>query len=237
MALAIKRILIDILDLKRDPLPDTFLYFNESNINEIWVGIVGQPETPYDGGFFFFHIQFTNKYPAEPPKVWFITPEPGVRFNPNLYETGKVCMSILGTWTGPEWTSVMNLRSLILSLQTILCDNPLRNEPGLEREDTKSKRNTQYNSVIRYSSLMYALHMSLSQPFTEPKLQKLARAYVTQNKERYQKLYNSLSNDQSTCEIKTMYSMRVHVDYAYLYKCLTKSLHTLLVDAEEEKDV
>jgi ubiquitin-protein ligase len=109
MALAIKRILIDILDLKRDPLPDTFLYFNESNIHEIWVGIVGQSQTPYDGGFFFFHVQFTNRYPAESPKVWFITPEPSIRFNPNLYETGKVCMSILGTWTGPEWTSVMNL--------------------------------------------------------------------------------------------------------------------------------
>jgi baculoviral IAP repeat-containing protein 6 len=25
-----------------------------------------------------------------------------VRFNPNLYNCGKVCLSLLGTWTGKE---------------------------------------------------------------------------------------------------------------------------------------
>lgn len=26
-----------------------------------------------------------------------------VRFNPNLYNCGKVCLSLLGTWAGPGW--------------------------------------------------------------------------------------------------------------------------------------
>ena len=26
-----------------------------------------------------------------------------VRFNPNLYNCGKVCLSLLGTWSGPGW--------------------------------------------------------------------------------------------------------------------------------------
>jgi hypothetical protein len=26
-----------------------------------------------------------------------------VRFNPNLYSDGKVCLSLLGTWSGPGW--------------------------------------------------------------------------------------------------------------------------------------
>lgn len=26
-----------------------------------------------------------------------------VRFNPNLYQCGKVCLSLLGTWQGPSW--------------------------------------------------------------------------------------------------------------------------------------
>lgn len=26
-----------------------------------------------------------------------------VRFNPNLYNCGKVCLSLLGTWSGPSW--------------------------------------------------------------------------------------------------------------------------------------
>jgi Ubiquitin-conjugating enzyme len=27
-----------------------------------------------------------------------------VRFNPNLYNCGKVCLSLLGTWSGPSWS-------------------------------------------------------------------------------------------------------------------------------------
>lgn len=26
-----------------------------------------------------------------------------VRFNPNLYQQGTVCLSLLGTWGGPSW--------------------------------------------------------------------------------------------------------------------------------------
>lgn len=37
-------------------------------------------------------------------QVHFLTTGAGrVRFNPNLYACGKVCLSLLGTWTGPSW--------------------------------------------------------------------------------------------------------------------------------------
>ena len=42
------------------------------------------------------------QYPEVPPKVQLITTGMGaVRFNPNLYNCGKVCLSLLGTWQGP----------------------------------------------------------------------------------------------------------------------------------------
>jgi hypothetical protein len=38
------------------------------------------------------------------PQVQFLTTGGGtVRFNPNLYNCGKVCLSLLGTWAGPSW--------------------------------------------------------------------------------------------------------------------------------------
>ena len=52
------------------------------------------------------------------------------RFNPNLYKNGKVCISILNTWKGEQWTSCQNIRSVLLTLVTLLNENPLTNEPG-----------------------------------------------------------------------------------------------------------
>jgi hypothetical protein len=48
---------------------------------------------------FTFDLYLPPQYPDVPPKVQFLTTGGGhVRFNPNLYSDGKVCLSILGTW-------------------------------------------------------------------------------------------------------------------------------------------
>jgi len=70
--------------------------------------LFGPSDTPYENGYYFFNIKFPNDYPFSPPKVKYLTTN-GIRFNPNLYACGKVCLSILGTWTGPSWTSVQHL--------------------------------------------------------------------------------------------------------------------------------
>lgn len=232
MSLSTKRILVDLLDLMDDPLPDTFLYFKEEDIREVWIGIVGQPETPYEGGFFFFHVHFTNKYPSEPPKLTFLNPNEKIRFHPNLYETGKVCLSILGTWAGPEWTSVMTLRSLILSLQSLLSEDPLRHEPGLDFENNQSKRNQTYNEVIRYSTTMYAINGTL-QYFQIPALQAVARKYVSEHYQTYENIISHLPLDKPSQSLRTMYGMKVYVDYHSLYNTLLRTLEAL--QPKEEK--
>jgi len=57
-----------------------------------------------------------------------------VRFNPNLYKDGKVCLSLLGTWTGPSWDPKSStLLQVIVSIQSlILVSDPYFNEPGVE---------------------------------------------------------------------------------------------------------
>lgn len=65
--------------------------------------IIGPEDTPYSGGAFCFHIHFPAQYPNGPPLVNLeTTGHQSVRFNPNLYESGKVCLSLLGTWDGDE---------------------------------------------------------------------------------------------------------------------------------------
>lgn len=60
--------------------------------------------SPYENGVFEFDILCPPNYPDAPPSVLLVTTGGGkVRFNPNLYNCGKVCLSLLGTWAGPGW--------------------------------------------------------------------------------------------------------------------------------------
>lgn len=86
-----------------------FVRCDEERIDVMKALIVGPFETPYSIGCFEFDIFFPMNYPQEPPKVILKTTGNGtVRFNPNLYNCGKVCLSVLNTWNArPEekWNS------------------------------------------------------------------------------------------------------------------------------------
>lgn len=98
--------------------------------------IVGPEDTPYAGGLFEFDIFAGANFPNEPPKVFFSTTGGGlVTFNPNLYDDGKVCLSLLNTFEGrPEerWQPKKStLISILVSIQSmIFCKEPWRNEPS-----------------------------------------------------------------------------------------------------------
>jgi len=100
--------------------------------------IVGPEDTPYSGGCFIFDIFMPATYPNTPPNVQICTTGGGtVRFNPNLYANGKVCLSLLGTWSGGEgegWSSeTSTLLQVLVSIQSlILVPDPYFNEPGFQ---------------------------------------------------------------------------------------------------------
>ena len=97
-----KRVNRELKSLKRD-LPLHFgstiaLRFDQSRPFIMKILITGPANTPYDSGCFVFDIYFPPNYPKVPPKVNLDTTGAGtVRFNPNLYNCGKVCLSLLGT--------------------------------------------------------------------------------------------------------------------------------------------
>ena len=63
--------------------------------------IMGSEDTPYAHGAYEFDLIAKGRYPLEPPQMTLKTTANGiVRFNPNLYNTGYVCLSLLGTWRG-----------------------------------------------------------------------------------------------------------------------------------------
>ena len=120
----------------------------------------GPEGTPYANGCFFFDLHLHN-YPQESPQVQFLTTGNGrVRFNPNLYNCGKVCLSLLGTWEGPGWVSGKStILQVLVSIQgLILVPDPYYNEPGVHRKIPGSQQaSEQYNATIRQHTLQYAI--------------------------------------------------------------------------------
>ena len=85
--------------------------------------IMGAADTPYAHGAFEFDIYFEDSYPNTPPKVNLTTTGgASVRFNPNLYSCGKVCLSLLGTWRGIKLIIIIliNLKILIYNISNNL---------------------------------------------------------------------------------------------------------------------
>ncbi|KAJ6332988.1 hypothetical protein OIU77_008943 [Salix suchowensis] len=80
-------------------LPDSiFVRVYETRMDLLRAVIIGAEGTPYHDGLFFFDVFFPAGYPKVPPLVYYHSG--GLRLNPNLYNCGKVCLSLLGTWQG-----------------------------------------------------------------------------------------------------------------------------------------
>ncbi|KAH7929485.1 ubiquitin conjugating enzyme family protein [Leucogyrophana mollusca] len=110
-----------------------FLRVDETRVDIIKALIIGPEGTPYQDGCYLFDIFLGPSYNQSPPSVKYMTTNGGkYRFNPNLYADGKVCLSLLGTWSGPGWVSGKStLLQVLISIQSmILCDEPYLNEPG-----------------------------------------------------------------------------------------------------------
>lgn len=62
---------------------------------------MGSKDTPYAYGAFLYDLYCDNSFPTSPPKLRLLTTGGNtVRFNPNLYVDGYICLSLLGTWSG-----------------------------------------------------------------------------------------------------------------------------------------
>ena len=149
----------------------------EDNMTKISFVIVGPVDTPYHNGVFEFHLKFPEDYPESPPKVLLETTGGGsVRFNPNLYNSGKVCLSLLGTWSGDaseSWTSLSTLLQVLLSIQSlILVEEPYWNEPGWEKSmnTTSGKKKCEdYTDRVRLDNIKWAINNTIKHPPSEYK--------------------------------------------------------------------
>jgi ubiquitin-protein ligase len=217
----ITRLLKDVKQIMKNPLTENGIYYihDDADIMKGYALIIGPSDTPYFGGNYFFEFNYPADYPHSPPKVKYCTNGNNIRFNPNLYTCGKVCVSLLNTWRGDQWTSCQTISTVLLTLCTLLCKDPLLNEPGVvsnTHEDMKS-----YNEIIQIANLDIAVCSILQKkegiflPFFEN--------FFPYMKENFLKNYDKLLefaekknlefNEESKQFSTRYYSMRITANY------------------------
>jgi ubiquitin-protein ligase len=147
-----------------------FMRWSEDNIQMFKFMIIPADDTPYSGGCFIFHMFIPTDYPASNPSVQLFTTGGGtVRFNPNLYVCGKVCLSLLGTWSGEKWDpAVSNIAQVLISiLGLIFVEEPYFNEPGYQGTyGTPSgvKNSQEYNEDRQMNTIRWGVKDTLKNP-------------------------------------------------------------------------
>ncbi|CAA7410204.1 unnamed protein product [Spirodela intermedia] len=161
-----KRIQYEWKLLQKD-LPETiFIRVYEARMDLLRALIIGPSGTPYHDGLFFFDCFFPSTYPDSPPVVRYHSG--GLRLNPNLYASGKVCLSLLGTWSGEgceKWNpKTSTMLQVLVSIQALVLNaNPYFNEPGYELSkstrvgDMKSSAYNEDTFLLSCKTMLYSL--------------------------------------------------------------------------------
>lgn len=92
-------------------------------------------------------MEFSEDYPAKPPKCKFIPP----LFHPNVYPSGTVCLSILAE--DEDWRPAITIKQVLLGIQDML-NNPNPNSPAQrEAYDIFVKDKEEYKKRVRQQAL------------------------------------------------------------------------------------
>ena len=230
MDISVKRILKDLNDLEKSNLNShgIYHYIYNDDIYNIKVLMIGPSETPYEFGFYFFNIIMPHDYPFSPPKVTYCTQNGKTRFNPNLYTNGKVCLSIINTWSGPKWTSCNSISTVLLSIQALVfVEHPLHNEPGYEKE--MGIRNDNYNHLILYANFKTAIHkMILNPPPTFEEFNSITiKSFIDNYEKIIKKIEKNMKYNNKNFNLQ-FYNMNEKLNYIDLKKSIEDLYHNIL---------
>ena len=239
----LKRIINEIKELhdSESILENSGIYFHydESNINYIYAMLVGPEKTPYEKGFYFFRFEYPANYPMQPPIATYCTQgilqnsvtktQYNVRFNPNLYVCGKVCLSMLNTWAGPGWVPTNTISNVLVAIQAlVLNDFPLTNEPGFE--NAAKKELIRYNDVIEYANIKISVfEMFKKTPLDFICFKDRIKELIIKNMDYYRNFILTKNDEKKDSYIESpAYGMKLYPNYVLLLDELSSIEETIL---------
>jgi ubiquitin-conjugating enzyme E2 O len=154
------------------PVKEIYVRTYESRLDLLRCLIIGPTGTPYEYAPFVVDLQLGPEFPQVPPVAHFHSWTGGLgRINPNLYEEGKVCLSLLNTWPGQSegesWSDKASILQVLISLMgLVLVDKPFYNEAGFEsygEEKLYTRESQQYSEKAYVMARGFVKH-ALSSP-------------------------------------------------------------------------
>lgn len=238
---AIKRMHSDMRDYFRSKSLNEqgiFCSFDEEDALHVRAMIVGPEDTPYFGGYYFFDMRFPQEYPHKPPKVSYETRWQDIRFHPNLYANAKVCLSILGTWSGPGWTSAQTLSSVLLTIQSLLMKDPLTNEPGYEvRKAYTEQKHKLYETLITYENFRTAIFRMLETPPLgfEAFLPIMQQCFLENAQNIYANMKQHAELESTVSTIRCgVYNFKRVIDYKECLALMQQTMHSCGISYDQD---
>ena len=158
----IMRLLKDVREMMTVPEEGIFYKHSETDMLCGYALIIGPEGSLYDGGCYFYKFKFPPDYPHSPPVVEFLTNDGETRMHPNMYKNRRMCVSILNTWRGDQWTGCQTIKSVLMTIMSLLDDKPLLNEPGITRQNPDYETYHQIIQCKNYEFCMLHLLKSLA---------------------------------------------------------------------------
>lgn len=183
-----RRLLKDVRDILKHPLTDegiTYIH-DEDNMMKGYAMILGPQDSPYEHGFFLFEFTFPVDYPFNPPIVLYKTNDGVTRFHPNLYSNGKVCLSILNTWDGEQWTSSQTIRSILMTIRSLFDWKALTMEPGFKPSHPEVNN---YDNIVQIKTIQLGIFGIMKDYLPQPvsvwgSFLPIMRNYLRENQEK-----------------------------------------------------
>ncbi|XP_064646514.1 ubiquitin-conjugating enzyme E2 G2-like [Lineus longissimus] len=150
---ALKRLMAEYKQLTLNP-PEGIVAgpVSEENFFE-WEALITGPEgTCFEGGVFPARVTFPQDYPLSPPKMKFTCD----LFHPNIYQDGRVCISILhapgddpmGYETSAErWSPVQSVEKILLSVVSMLAEPNDESAANVDAAKTWRDNREKFNEI------------------------------------------------------------------------------------------
>jgi len=141
-------------ELNRHPIPGFRISLINDSVFEWKVGIIGPPQTVYEGGYFLATIKFPQDYPFNPPSFTFDSEF----YHPNVFKNGALCISILhppgddpmsGETAEERWNPTQSVESILLSIISLIndpnCSSPANVDAGVMYRNNRPE----FNAIAR----------------------------------------------------------------------------------------
>jgi ubiquitin-conjugating enzyme E2 Z len=155
------RLLKDVREMMTAQVSGVHYMHSETDMLCGYAMIVGPEDSLYDGGYYFYKFKFPPDYPHSPPLVEFLTNDGETRMHPNMYKNRKMCLSILNSWRGDQWTGCQPIKSVLLTIMSLLDSKPLLNEPGITEHNPDFAT---YHRIIQCKNYEFSMLHLLKSP-------------------------------------------------------------------------